>query len=183
MKFRILIPAALLLASLAPNAYASEITGTLSAGSGSSVTGTVIGIPTATPPAGTYASAQSVTLSDPGAFSIRYTTDGSTPELCGRRPLVHRTDHCCIVTYDTSGWMLPQRRELDGRIISLCHLALERIALRHSDYFFRRLAYGHRHDVIRRIALGDRHVFSGRLAYRHRNRSRIKRRWWRRRDE
>lgn len=72
----------LALASLASTASASEITGTLTAG-GSSVSGTVIGIPVATPPPGTYGSAQSVTLSDPGAASIRYTVDGTAPSCAG----------------------------------------------------------------------------------------------------
>ena len=83
IKLRILIPSFLLVLSLSPMAYASEITGTLSAGGGNSVSGTVIGIPTASPPPGTYASAQSVTLTDPGSSSIRYTTDGTIPSCAG----------------------------------------------------------------------------------------------------
>ncbi|MEI6316119.1 MAG: chitobiase/beta-hexosaminidase C-terminal domain-containing protein [bacterium] len=39
----------------------------------------VVGTPIATPPAGTYSTAQSVTLSSTNATSIRYTNDGSIP--------------------------------------------------------------------------------------------------------
>ncbi|HVY72997.1 MAG TPA: chitobiase/beta-hexosaminidase C-terminal domain-containing protein [Candidatus Paceibacterota bacterium] len=72
-----------LAAMLVSTASASEITGTLTAGGGSSVTGTVVGTPTASPPPGTYGSAQAVTLTDPGASSIRYTTDGTPPSCTG----------------------------------------------------------------------------------------------------
>ena len=83
MNLRIIAPAALVIAlALAGTASASEITGTLTAG-GSNVTGTVIGIPTASPAPGTYATAQSVTLTDPGSSSIRFTTDGSASSCSG----------------------------------------------------------------------------------------------------
>jgi hypothetical protein len=59
---------------------ASEVTGTLSTGLGnSSVTGVVIAAPTASPTAGTYTSAQSVTLTSSGSLSVHYTVDGTTP--------------------------------------------------------------------------------------------------------
>lgn len=62
---------------------ASEITGTLTAGSGSTIEGTVIGPPIASPAPGTYGTAQSITLISPGASSIRYTIDGSDPTCAG----------------------------------------------------------------------------------------------------
>lgn len=65
---------------LAPAAYASEITGTLTAGASSSAT---IMAPTASPAAGTYGSALSVTLTDPGTYAIRYTLDGTAPDCFG----------------------------------------------------------------------------------------------------
>jgi len=43
------------------------------------VEGTVVVAPTASPAAGSYTSAQSVTLDATGETSIRYTTDGTTP--------------------------------------------------------------------------------------------------------
>lgn len=73
----------LLAALLASTASASEITGTLTAGGSSTVTGTVVGAPSASPAPGTYSAAQSVTLTDPGASSIRYTTDGTAPSCAG----------------------------------------------------------------------------------------------------
>lgn len=60
-------------------ALASEQTGTISTGVSTGLEGTVIAAPTASPAAGTYTSSQNVTLSAPGASSIHYTTDGSTP--------------------------------------------------------------------------------------------------------
>ena len=60
-------------------AGASEVTGTLSTGVQTGVEGTVITAPSASPVAGTYTSAQSVTLSASGASNIHYTTDGTTP--------------------------------------------------------------------------------------------------------
>ncbi len=60
-------------------AFASETTGTLTTGIGTNVDGTVITAPSASPAAGTYTSAQSVTLAAAGSQSIRYTTDGSAP--------------------------------------------------------------------------------------------------------
>lgn len=72
--------------------YASEIEGTLSAGAGATggltltvdpqVNGTVVsrGVPTASPVAGTYTSAQSVALSAPSdALSIRYSLLSTDP--------------------------------------------------------------------------------------------------------
>ena len=63
----------------AGNILASEVTGTINTGIASGVTGIVITAPTASPAAGSYSSAQSVTLSASGSSSIHYTTDGSTP--------------------------------------------------------------------------------------------------------
>lgn len=86
MYFRLIIPTmvvALFSVSAMPAMAQSEITGTLTAGSGSSVGGTVIGPPTASPVPGTYGSTQFVTLTSPGASSIRYTTDGSAPSCAG----------------------------------------------------------------------------------------------------
>ena len=64
-------------------ASADTITGNLSTGisgtNGSNVTGTVVAPPVASPSAGTYASAQSVTLTASGATSIYYTIDGTNP--------------------------------------------------------------------------------------------------------
>lgn len=73
----LLIPI-LALAFVVP-AYASEITGTLTTGVSTGVEGTVAVTPTASPVAGTYTSAQSVTLSASGASSIRYTIDAAAP--------------------------------------------------------------------------------------------------------
>ncbi|MDO8469619.1 MAG: peptidoglycan-binding protein [bacterium] len=58
---------------------ASEITGSLCTGVNCPVEGTVVAAPTASPAAGSYTSAQSVTLDATGETSIRYTTDGSAP--------------------------------------------------------------------------------------------------------
>ena len=58
---------------------ASEVTGTLSTGVETGIHGTVTVAPSASPGAGVYASAQSVTLAAVGASAIRYTADGSTP--------------------------------------------------------------------------------------------------------
>lgn len=60
-------------------AVASEVTGGLSTGLGTSISGTVVVAPTASPVSGSYTAAQSVTLSASGALSIRYTTDGTEP--------------------------------------------------------------------------------------------------------
>lgn len=58
----------------------SEVTGTLSTGLGNSaVSGIVISVPIASPGAGSYTSAQSVTLTSSGSLSIRYTTDNTLP--------------------------------------------------------------------------------------------------------
>jgi hypothetical protein len=59
--------------------FASEVTGSLTTGIGSGMSGVVIAAPTASPVAGTYTSTQTVTLSASGATSIHYTTDGTTP--------------------------------------------------------------------------------------------------------
>lgn len=76
MKY--LIIAILSFALVAP-VYASEVTGTLSTGISTGVEGTVAQTPVASPVAGTYTSAQSVTLTATGADSILYTTNDSTP--------------------------------------------------------------------------------------------------------
>ena len=78
MKLRLLLILVLALAFASP-AYASEVTGTLTTGVQTGVEGTVIVAPTASPAAGTYTSAQSVTLTASGSSSVRYTADGSTP--------------------------------------------------------------------------------------------------------
>lgn len=82
LKF-IAIPSMLvaLLAFSSP-ALASEITGTLSTTLGNAIQGIVIAPPVATPAAGTYTSAQSVTLTAPGSLSIYFTTNGTAPS-CG----------------------------------------------------------------------------------------------------
>ena len=77
MKKYLLI--ALLSFALAVPVYASEVTGTLSTGISTGIEATVAATPTASPVAGTYTSAQSVTLTAAGSSSIRYTTDGSAP--------------------------------------------------------------------------------------------------------
>jgi len=68
---------------IASSAFADQVTGNLSTGisatNGSGVTGVVVSPPIANPPAGIYASAQSVTLSASDATSIRYTVDGTSP--------------------------------------------------------------------------------------------------------
>lgn len=68
------------LASATPVA-ASTYHGTINSGEGLSAI--VITVPSANPVAGTYTSAQNVTLSAEGASSIHYTTDGSTPNCSG----------------------------------------------------------------------------------------------------
>src|SRR3989344_3229565 len=78
MKLR-LLPILVLALAFASPAYASEVTGTLTTGVQTGVEGTVIVAPTASPAAGTYTSAQSVTLTASGSSSVRYTADGSTP--------------------------------------------------------------------------------------------------------
>jgi len=70
---------ALGLALIAP-AYGSEVTGTLCTGLNCPIESTVIAAPVASPAAGTYTSARSVTLTAAGSSSIRYTVDGSTPD-------------------------------------------------------------------------------------------------------
>ena len=66
--------------ALTANAYASEVSGTLSTGLGNnSVSGIVISAPTANLASGTYIGNQNVTLLSSGSLSIRYTSDGTTP--------------------------------------------------------------------------------------------------------
>ena len=60
-------------------ASASETGGTLTTGLNTGIEGTVIVAPSASPAAGTYTSAQNVSLSATGANSIHYTIDGSEP--------------------------------------------------------------------------------------------------------
>jgi len=79
MKTQIsIIIIALGLALTAP-VYASEVTGSICTGLSCPIEANVIVAPTASPIAGTYTSAQSVTLVSTGASSIRYTTDGTAP--------------------------------------------------------------------------------------------------------
>lgn len=78
MKAKIFATLVLVLVSTSP-VYASEVTGTLTTGVQTGVEGTVIVSPTASPVAGAYTSAQSVTLTAAGSTSIRYTTDGTLP--------------------------------------------------------------------------------------------------------
>ncbi len=63
-------------------ALADQVTGTLTTGisatNGNPMNGIVITPPIASPAAGSYSSAQSVTLTAAGATSINYTTDGTT---------------------------------------------------------------------------------------------------------
>jgi hypothetical protein len=68
------------LLSMASPVAASEVVGTLATGGSTPAPGTVVYAPTADPSAGTYTSAQSVTLTASGASSIHYTTDGSVPD-------------------------------------------------------------------------------------------------------
>ena len=63
-------------------ASASVFNGTLTTDVQTGVEGTVIVMPTASPIAGLYTSAQSVTLTAPGSSSIHYTTDGTTAPTC-----------------------------------------------------------------------------------------------------
>ncbi|MEN9341956.1 MAG: hypothetical protein RIQ54_212 [Candidatus Parcubacteria bacterium] len=58
---------------------ASEITGSITTGISTGVSGTVISEVSASPESGTYSSTQSVVLSAAGASSIHYTTDDSQP--------------------------------------------------------------------------------------------------------
>lgn len=64
---------------------ASEQTGTLNTGIATGLSGTVIAAPTFSPAAGTYTSAQSVTMTAAGSTAICYRTDGSAP-ACGSTP-------------------------------------------------------------------------------------------------
>lgn len=77
---RTLILAAIAFA-IAPFAYASTVTGTITTGVSTSLPdGVVVAAPLASPNAGVYSSTQTVTLSADGSSSIAYTTDGSTPD-------------------------------------------------------------------------------------------------------
>jgi len=67
--------------------YASEVTGTLCTGLNCSIESTVITAPAASPAAGTYTSARSVTLTAAGSSSIRYTTDANTALTCSNGTL------------------------------------------------------------------------------------------------
>lgn len=60
--------------------FASDVEGTLDTGlGGNGMMGIVITSPAASPAAGTFASAQSVTLTASGSSSIHYTVDGTSP--------------------------------------------------------------------------------------------------------
>jgi len=67
-------------------AGASEVSGGINPGISTGIDGTVIVQPTANLPAGTYASAQSVSLAATGSKSIHYTADGSDPTCSGSDP-------------------------------------------------------------------------------------------------
>ena len=71
-----------LVISLTGIALASETTGTLQTGIESGIQGVLITNPTASPVAGTYTAAQSVSLAASGSSAICYTTDGSTSPVC-----------------------------------------------------------------------------------------------------
>ena len=59
---------------------ASEFTGTVNTGVSTGIEASVATTPTASPlPAGTYTSAQSITLTAAGSDSIRYIVDGAAP--------------------------------------------------------------------------------------------------------
>ncbi len=74
--FGLLLAGGLTMAGLA---RADMVTGQLSTGITTGLSGVVIAVPAASPVAGTYTSTQSVILSADGSTSIRYTTDGTTP--------------------------------------------------------------------------------------------------------
>lgn len=65
--------------SISTNVYASIVEGNLTTGLGNAVEGVVVASPTASPIAGTYTSAQSVTLTASSSTSIHYTINGSDP--------------------------------------------------------------------------------------------------------
>ncbi len=83
LKFIVAGIVVLPLLALSGYALASQVTGTLTTGisgnNGNVVNGIVVVPPMASPAAGTYNSAQSVTLTADGSLSIHYTTDGSVP--------------------------------------------------------------------------------------------------------
>ncbi len=86
LNFKLSLLAIVLLGVSGVTSYteASEVQGTMSTGLGNnSVSGIVVATPTASPIAGTYTSAQSVTLASAGSLSVRYTTDGTTPTCTG----------------------------------------------------------------------------------------------------
>ena len=86
LKTSIFSVAAIGLFAIANIALADTVTGHLSTAisgaNGNNMTGIVIASPVASPSAGTYDSAQSVTLTASGATSIYYTTDGVTIPTC-----------------------------------------------------------------------------------------------------
>ncbi|MFA5348930.1 MAG: fibronectin type III domain-containing protein [Candidatus Paceibacterota bacterium] len=59
--------------------FASEVTGDMSSGLNSGMDGVNMATVTASPAAGTYTSAQSITLTATGSLGICYTTNGTTP--------------------------------------------------------------------------------------------------------
>ncbi len=67
----------------------SEVTGTLSTGIDTGISGVVVTTPTASPVVGTYTAVQSVVLAATGANSIHYTFDGSEPTCLSAQ--VYRT--------------------------------------------------------------------------------------------
>lgn len=82
IKYYLLAVLALLILNAKP-VLASEVTGTLKTDFGATVdgaiTGTVIMVPSASPIPGIYKSGQDIVLIATNASSIRYTTDGTTP--------------------------------------------------------------------------------------------------------
>ncbi|MGH7141151.1 MAG: chitobiase/beta-hexosaminidase C-terminal domain-containing protein [Minisyncoccia bacterium] len=80
MIYRIVLPLAFVVALTLPLAVSADTTsGTLTAGIQTGISGIVDAAPSASPGAGTYTSAQSVTLSAADSDSIHYTTDGTEP--------------------------------------------------------------------------------------------------------
>ncbi len=81
MKINVLSFLIIALFTAAP-VYASEVTGTLSTGVETGLSGIVDAPPVANPLPGTYTSGQSVTLTATDSDSIHYTTDGTTNPTC-----------------------------------------------------------------------------------------------------
>ncbi len=83
LKLSLLLAVPLSLFVIGSSTFASEVTGNLSTGINSTVGNTVDGIvmvpPTASVPAGTYTTAQSVALNASGSSSIHYTINGDAP--------------------------------------------------------------------------------------------------------